>query len=185
MRMVLAAIALLLWPTAALADVRELERDGFVLVLESTVPVAQDRAFAAMTRPADWWDSDHSWSGSAANFTFEPRAGGCWCEALRDGGSLEHGRIVTYDPGRGLIVMNSLLGPLMETGMAGRLIWRVEPADQAGRSVIRWLYRVNIPSSRNPAQDAVFAAAVDQVLAQQLARLTAFVSGAPIPAPAP
>jgi hypothetical protein len=184
MRYMMAALAL--WvSTPAASEVTDVERGGFTIALTADVPVMPDVIFPVLSRPADWWDAEHSWTGDLRNMSFEPRVGGCWCETLRSNGTIEHGRIVTYDPVRGLIVMNSLLGPLNEIGLVGRLVWRVAAAEQEGRSRIRWLYAVSVPPSRNPAQDAVLASAVDNVLSQQLARLAAHVSRAPMPTPTP
>jgi hypothetical protein len=160
------------------AEVQAVEREGFTIVLVADVTASPDRAYAAFSRPADWWDSEHSWSGDARNFRFEPRAGGCWCEALAGGGSVEHGRIIAYNPARRVIVMDSVLGPLLETAQAGRLIWRVEPGAREGTSRINWLYRVSIVPTGNPEQDAALAAAVDGVLAEQMARLAALLGPA-------
>jgi hypothetical protein len=181
MRVFLAALLLLPLSGPVAAEVRDVERDGFSLVMTAEAAVPRDRVFAALTRPAEWWDAEHSWSGDIRNMSFDARAGGCWCEALGSGGSVEHGRVVAHDPARGVIVMNSLLGPLLETAQSGQLIWRVEPAENSAASRITWIYRVAVQPTGNPAQDAVFASAVDHVLGQQLARFVAHVSGAAMP----
>lgn len=167
----------------AQAEVRSVEREGFVIQISQDVAATPDAVFAAFTRPADWWDSAHSWSGDAGNMRMDARAGGCWCETLRQDGSVEHGRIVSYNPTGRSLVMDSLLGPLLTMGQSGRMHWRVESGDAEGRSRILWTYRVGMLPSGNPAQDAVLAAAVDNVLRQQVARLSAQVTGAPMPTP--
>lgn len=182
MKVVLGVGLALLMTAPGKAEVRVADSNGFVIAHDAEVAVSPDDAFVALVQPARWWNGDHSWSGNAANLTVEPRIGGCWCEALPNGGSVEHGRIVTYDPGRRLIVMNSLLGPLMESGLAGRLIWRVEPTEQTGRSRVRLTYQVMMRAGQNPDENAGLAAAVDNVLGEQLVRLSALLnSGRPSP----
>lgn len=168
----------------AAGEVRAVEREGFIIHIEQEVAANADAVFGALTRPADWWDSEHSWSGDARNFSMEARVGGCWCEAVRDG-MVEHGRIVSIEPGARTMVMNSLLGPLRDMAQSGRLLWRVESLEGGQRSRVRWTYRVGILPSGNPAQDAAIAAAADRVLTQQLVRLAAHASDLPMPAPPP
>jgi len=36
--------------------------------------------YSALIQPARWWASDHTFSHSAANLTFDAHAGGCFCE---------------------------------------------------------------------------------------------------------
>ena len=40
-----------------------------------------------------WWNPEHSYSGVAANFSIDARAGGCFCERLKDG-SVAHMTVV-------------------------------------------------------------------------------------------
>lgn len=170
-RFVTVATLAALATSPARADVRAVEREGFVIVIERELPAAPDAVFAALTRPAEWWDSAHSWSGDARNLSLDPRAGGCWCETLPHNGSVEHGRVISYNPVTRQMVMDSLLGPLQSIGQSGRLIWAVD-ALEGGSSRIRWTYRVAMLPSGNPAQDATLAAAVDGVLRAQVARLS-------------
>ncbi len=167
----------------ARADVVSVEREGFVLHISANVPAAPDAVFAALAQPQNWWDSEHSWSGDARNMRMDARVGGCWCEGLRQDGGVEHGRIIRYDPAGGSIMMESLLGPLLTMGQSGRLSWQVERNLANNGSRINWTYRVAMLPSGNLAQDASLAAAVDDVLQQQVARLVAHVTGAPMPAP--
>jgi hypothetical protein len=180
--MLVGGLAMLAAAAPGQAEVRSVEREGFVIHISTDVAAAPDAVFGALTRPADWWDSEHSWSGDARNMQMDPRVGGCWCETLPADGGVEHGRIVRFDPTSRSIIMDSLLGPLLTTGQTGRLHWRVEGAGP-DRSRMIWTYQVTMLPSGNPAQDAVLAAAVDGVLSQQFARLVARVTGAPMPVP--
>ncbi|HEX7915316.1 MAG TPA: hypothetical protein VF497_06160, partial [Rudaea sp.] len=72
---------------------------------------APDRAYAAITGVARWWDSNHTYSGNASNLSLDARAGGCWCEQLADGGSVQHMTVLTAMPGR-MLRLSGGLGPL-------------------------------------------------------------------------
>ncbi len=56
--------------------------------------------------------------GSAANLSLEARAGGCWCERLADGGSVEHLRVLLVSPGR-MLRMRGALGPFQGLAVDG------------------------------------------------------------------
>ena len=89
--------------TPAAAEVAASSDAGFVSHHESEVPVAPAEVWDRMLRPGDWWNSQHTYSGDAANMTIEPVAGGCFCEAIpaEDGvsaGQVEHMRVVYVDP---------------------------------------------------------------------------------------
>src|SRR5690606_24862158 len=70
----------------AVAEVKSATAAGFEVENSVTVPVPPAEAWAAMARIGQWWPGDHSWSGDAANMSLEPRAGGCFCEALPESG---------------------------------------------------------------------------------------------------
>ena len=146
---------------------------------------APDALFALLARPADWWDSDHTWSGDAANMALEARAGGCWCEQTSDGAvSVEHGRVLNHDPRRRMLVMNAALGPLQTAAMAGRLIWQVDEREGGG-SRVSWTYRLVLPAQGNAAADAQLPGLVERVLAQAIDRLVARSEASPQPTTAP
>lgn len=175
--------SLLLPAAPAAAEVRSVDREGFVIHISQDVTATPDAIFAAFTRPSAWWDSAHSWSGDANNLQMEPRVGGCWCETLTQGGGVEHGRIISYNPAGRTLIMSSLLGPLQGLATGGIMTWRAEQSDAQRPARVTLVYRVSTLPSGNPAQDAALAAAVDSVLRQQWARLAAHVTGAPMPAP--
>ena len=89
------------------------------------VAAASDKAYAALLQPARWWSSEHTFSGSAANLTFDARAGGCWCETLPGGGSVEHLRVVYVSPGKTLRLRGAL-GPFQGLAVAGVMTWSVK-----------------------------------------------------------
>lgn len=95
------------------ADVRDTRENGFAI--ESTVmaDASPARTYRALVNAAMWWDPKHTWSGSSRNLTLDPRAGGCFCEKLADGGSIQHGRVIFAQPGK-LLRLDAPLGPLQD-----------------------------------------------------------------------
>lgn len=167
-----AVLALASAPAAA--EVSASSEAGFVLHNEATVAAAPDTAFAALTRPGDWWSSEHSYSGDAANMTIEPTAGGCFCEKIPEGGgSVEHMRVVYFDPRARTLRLRGSLGPLQGEALTGTLTMTVEPAGAGSK--ISWDYVVGGHARFSLAE---FAPAVDGVVAEQLNRLAALLGPA-------
>ncbi|WP_331039506.1 SRPBCC family protein [Allosphingosinicella sp.] len=71
-----------------------------------TVNAGPERAFKVFTeRMGAWWPKTHS-TGSAplADAIIEPRLGGRWYERGEDGSECEWGKVLAWDPPRGLIL---------------------------------------------------------------------------------
>jgi hypothetical protein len=56
------------------------------------------------------------------------RAGGCFCERLKDDGSVQHLQVVYAAPGQGLRLRGAL-GPLQTEGVDGTLSWTLKPGE--------------------------------------------------------
>ncbi len=167
------AILSLLAAAPATAEVTSVAADGFVS--EHTLVLEADpaRAYQALTdEVAAWWDAAHSYSGNAANFSLDARAGGCFCEALPNGGSVEHMRVVFAQPGR-MLRMQGGLGPLQSLGISGSMSFELAP-DDAGRTVLTYRYAVSGASISNLTS---LAEPVDRVQLGQLTRLAAYLAG--------
>lgn len=146
------------------------------LSLRETVHVAAtpDKAYAALIRPSQWWSSEHSFSGDAANMTLDAKAGGCWCETLADGGSVLHMTVVNADPGK-VLRMRGALGPLQGEGVDGAMTFKLKAA--GGGTDITLTY--NMAGWMKDGFKSV-AQAGDSVLGEQVARLKRFVeTGSP------
>jgi uncharacterized protein YndB with AHSA1/START domain len=136
-----------------------------------------EQRLATVTPPADvykaiaqvgrWWSSKHTFSGSAANLSLQPEAGGCFCERWADG-SVEHGRVVQVQRDR-LVRLQSTLGPLMDLAVSGILTFALEP--QGHGTALTLTYRVSGDPSHNLR---ALAPPVDQVLGEQARRLVHF-----------
>ena len=84
----------------AQAEVKDSRDNGFTI--ETTVMAEASPAvvYNQLVKVAGWWDPKHTWSGSARNLKLEPKAGGCFCEKLPDGGSVQHARVIFAQPGK-------------------------------------------------------------------------------------
>ena len=117
-RLLLAAVlATIAGPSAA--EVKARSADGFTLTYERTVSVGRGDVFLAIESIDAWWDGAHTYSGSAGNLRLEPFVGGCFCEALTDGTTFEHGRVTAFDDDH--LRLNAPLGPLNGKAMRADL----------------------------------------------------------------
>lgn len=161
---------LLAFAPVAQAEVTAVGDSGFVVHHGVDVTAEPAAVFQTMVGEVSaWWLSDHTWSGNSANLSIERHAGGCFCEQLPDGGSVEHLRVVHIQPGH-LIRLQGGLGPLQEMGLNGAMTWTVSHHPDSGGSRIEWRYTVH---GFLPDGFEEISAAVDQVLGLQLASLTA------------
>jgi hypothetical protein len=155
--------------SAASGAVLSAAPDGFEVSEAAHIAAAPDKVYAALVTPSRWWDPVHTFSRDASNLSLEPRAGGCWCERLPDGGSVEHMVVVWADPGKALR-LHGTLGPLQGLGAAGALTFTIKPAEVG--SDIEMRYTVG-----GYTKDGLggLATPVDSVLGDQLNRLKSFV----------
>jgi uncharacterized protein YndB with AHSA1/START domain len=154
---------------SARAEVTHSGPSGFVSEHTLVVQGSPDEVFIALTdQVSEWWDASHSYSGEAANFSLSAVAGGCFCERLPDGGSVEHMRVLFAAPGR-LLRLSGGLGPLQGMGASGAMDFALE-ADGVDRTRLRYRYTV---SGYVPTGLENLAGPVDQVQLGQLQRLAA------------
>lgn len=169
MKRLLIAAALILTGSAAQAEVIDAQPNGFEVKREAVFNAPADKVYAALAQPSQWWNKDHTWSGSAANLSLAPMAGGCFCEKLPNGGSVMHMIVVFAQPGQALRLFGGL-GPLQMTGATGHLAWIL--AEKDGKTTLVQTYDVG--GYRKGGLDKI-APAVDQVLGEQFDRLKAYV----------
>jgi uncharacterized protein YndB with AHSA1/START domain len=180
MKRLLIAAALAATATPAHAEVVDAQANGFEVKREAVFNAPTDKVYAALSQPSQWWNKDHTWSGSAANLSLAPMAGGCFCEKLPKGGSVMHMTVVFTQPGQSLRLFGGL-GPLQMTGAVGHLNWTLSEKD--GKTTLVQTYDVG--GYRQGGLDKI-APAVDQVLSEQFERLRAYVeTGRPEVAKAP
>lgn len=143
---------------------------GFVVTHEAQVTVAPQAAYDAFIKIGRWWNDAHSFSGAARNISIEPKAGGCWCEALPNGGSVRHMTVVHADPGA-MLVFSGGLGPLQFMGVAGSMKVTFEAQDNGTHVSVT--YAVGGFDTGNFAE---ISKGVDAVLAEQIKRYGEFAS---------
>lgn len=164
-------VCLSLGPVApASAEVTRVAPDGFSVAGSLDLPVSVAEAWEALVVPSAWWSSGHSWSGDASNMSLDPRAGGCFCETLPGGGSVEHMRVIYAAP-REQLRMSGALGPLQSESLSGIMTVRLAPAGEGTR--LDWIYKVG-GSSELPLD--TIAPAVDGVVGEQFGRLAGWLA---------
>jgi hypothetical protein len=161
------------WATAflaaqdrACAEVLASSDTGFTIEHVRSVDLEPGAAWSRLIEPADWWHPDHTWTTDAANLSLDPRAGGCFCEALPDGGSNEHLRVVHAAPGR-LLRLDGRLGPLQPQPLTGVMSWQLAESENGGTTVTLRYIVAGPPGSALEN----WAPPVDSVLGQQIDRL--------------
>jgi hypothetical protein len=158
----------------AIAEVSAVGSEGFEVRQQMHVSASPAAVYAALITPARWWDSQHTFSGNAANLTLDARAGGCWCERLTDGGSALHLIVVYAAPGKGLRLRGAL-GPLQAMGVEGAMSFSLKGGDNG--TDLTMTYAVGGYAKEGFDN---LSKAVDGVLGEQVARLHRLIeSGAP------
>jgi len=162
----LAALGLVFAAAPASAEVVAASAAGLTSRNVIAVKASAEETWAALIHPARYWSPQHSWSGSSANMTLDPRAGGCFCEALpASNGSVEHARVIYADPGTQLR-LSGAFGPLQSEALAATLTVALKPVE--GGTQIEWAYVVGGYAGFDLVQ---LAPVVDGVMAEQANRL--------------
>lgn len=184
-----AALSLALAVPAARAEVVASSESGFVVRLASEVTAPSAEAWKSVLTPALWWQSQHTFSGDAANLVLDSQVGGCFCEVLprpedapatQKPGGVQHMRVIYIEPPRALRLAGAL-GPLQSEALAATLTITVKPTDTAAGKGSRILFEYVVGGfMRYKVGD--IAAAVDRMLAAQLVSLSNKLG--PVAAPA-
>lgn len=152
-------------PVTTQAEVVAASKEHFTLKLEATSDLSPQETWARLIEPAQWWQSDHTYSGDAANLSLEAIAGGFWREDW-DGGSVWHGTVLQAKPNETL-VLSAPFGPLQ--GLAVTSVWTISLSPiETGGTRIRFDHVTNGTSASN-LQD--LAPAVDFVKGEALKSL--------------
>lgn len=161
----------------AWAEIVESQSGGFASSNSAIVSASREEAWEALVHPEGWWS--HTWSNDSANLSLDPRAGGCFCEALPAGlegitapGSVEHMRVVMVRPGV-MLRLSGALGPLQSEGLAGTLT--VTLAEAKGGTRITWEF---VTGGQARFAFESFAPVVDGVQREFLNGLVAALGGA-------
>ncbi|HEV7384384.1 MAG TPA: SRPBCC family protein [Phenylobacterium sp.] len=158
------ALAAALLGGVARAEVTDKSAAGFEVTEKATIAAPPSKVWDSLMHPARWWASDHTWSGDAKNLSFDPS--GCFCETLKKGG-VRH-MMVIYADGATALRLSGGLGPLQFTGASGVLGFALKDAG-AGKTDLVVTYDVGGYAKGGLAE--TYAAPVDKVLSEQVARL--------------
>ncbi len=154
---------------AARAEVLSAGPGGFQLRHQVSTALAPEAAYQRFLTIGRWWSDAHTYSGRAAGLSIDARPGGCWCEQLANGGALRHMTAIYLDPGKALRFEGGL-GPLQPMGASGVMTITFKPAATGQGTTVTLVYNVSGYAADGLAG---IAPAVDQVLAEQLARFAA------------
>jgi uncharacterized protein YndB with AHSA1/START domain len=149
----------------ASAAVEDEASNGFTIIQTATVAAPPGRVYQAVVAPAHWWSSEHTYSQNAANLSLDARAGGCWCESLPGGGSVQHMVVVNVMPGK-LLRLRGALGPLQGMAVDGAMTFALHAAGNGTQLTLT--YAVGGYAKEGFVE---LAKAVDSVLGEQTARL--------------
>jgi Polyketide cyclase / dehydrase and lipid transport len=175
------AIGAAVWVLASMmgeragAEVVSVAGNGFEIRESAHTAASSDKVYAALLLPAHWWSSDHTFSGSAANLVLDAHAGGCWCETLPGGGSVEHLRVAYVSPGKTLRLRGAL-GPFQGLAVDGVMTWSVKSV--ADGTDISFTYSVG-----GYAKDGFdeWSKLADRMLGEQMDRFKKYVDGESAP----
>lgn len=142
---------------------------GFTVTETAVVAASPQRVYEALIAPSHWWSPEHTYSHNAANLSLDARAGGCWCETLPGGGSVQHLVVVTAMPGN-ILRLRGALGPLQAMAVDGAMT--VALTSGANTTHLAMTYTVGGYSRRGFFE---LSKAVDGVLNEQVARLKRLV----------
>jgi hypothetical protein len=162
--------ALVLSATTVRGEVVASAPHGFSIRLASTVTAAPAHVYETFVKEiGSWWDSDHTFFGSAQNLSIDAQPGGCFCEVVSSERSVRLMSVVFVDSGRTLRMQGGL-GPLLGMGVQGALTLNIMRADPG--SSVELVY--NVGGFSADGLDKI-APAVDRVLGEQLNRLKRYI----------
>jgi hypothetical protein len=153
----------------AQAEVTASGPSGFIVKVELPVAVAPADLYTRFTQIGRWWNDAHTYSGKASNMTLESRVGGCFCEALAEGGFVRHMDVVFAMPGKALRLSGGL-GPLQEMGASGLMALQFKAEGTGTRLIMTY----TVSGFANGKGYTDVAPAVDGVMTEQLTRLKRF-----------
>ena len=120
---------------ASHAAVIDQQPNGFAIEETAHIAAAPDAVYAALIHPEKWWNSQHTFSQNAANLSLDAKAGGCLCETLPGGGSVQHLTVVYADPVHTTLRLRGPMGPFQGLGVDGALTFSLK-AEKDGTALV-------------------------------------------------
>jgi len=173
----LAACAAMLTQNRAMSEVVDSSPGGFTTKTTLNIQASPDAVYRTVIHNVgDWWNSEHTFSGSSHNLSIEEKPGGCFCEKLPDNGGVRHMVVVFLAPGKS-ITLSGGLGPLETIAATGTM--RIQLSAVEGGTKLEMTYAA---AGYLPAGMNTWAAPVAAVLTEQFTRLKNYVEhGDPAP----
>jgi len=151
------------------AEVVDSSYYGFTIKQEYPIKNVADSVYNNLVHYiGKWWDSEHTFSGQAANLWIDAVAGGCFSEKLPDGGSVRHMTVVFAKPGKTLR-MEGGLGPLRSMAVSAVLTFNLSQDGNNTKLTVTYSVGGYVPGGLQK-----MALLVDRVLEQQMRRFTNF-----------
>ena len=149
-----------------MGTVVEESTNGFKTVSTVSVHASPIRVYDAWADVSRWWDSSHSFSLDAKNLSIDLTVGGQFLESIGNGQGVVHSTVIFAKRGE-LLRLSGALGPLQMLGAHGTLSIEFKGNRQDTELVATY---VVIGMDLHG-----WAAAVEQVLHEQLIRLRNYV----------
>ena len=169
-RILVVIAAVILTACTTVAEVKDSATNGFTIATTFTVKGTPGDVYRKIVNVAEWWKSEHTYSGNAHNLTLDARAGGCWCEKLTGNGSVAHMQVATAFPGT-MLVLTVVLGPLQPMGSSGAMTFNLSSAAEGTK--VDFTYTV---TGYSPRGMSTLAPVVDGVLMNAMARLQSYIN---------
>ena len=166
-KMMVLPVAALVLTLPVQAETSDLSSESMLVTHHRVVKATPDKVWQAISDVGKWWDGEHSWSGNAANFSLEPKVGGCFCERWGDN-SVRHAEVIFAMP-PSVLRMEGGLGPLQDLAVNAVWTFRLKPAE--GGTDLLMTYRVNGSSASHLDKHA---GPVDKVMGEQFNHLVGF-----------
>jgi uncharacterized protein YndB with AHSA1/START domain len=164
--LILAAAALTLASSAAVAEVADASSNGFTVKLTLDIQAPPDDVYRKLVRNVgDWWDKSHTFSDDSHNLSIEEKPGGCFCEKLPGGGGVRHMEVAYLAPGK-VLVLQGALGPLQSLAATGSMTITFTPLDGGTKLAVSYAVAGYLPAGMN-----TWAAPVESVLKLQFGAL--------------
>lgn len=172
-----AVLILALAPGWAKSEVTDASANGFTVKISLRIQAAPGDVYARLIHHVgDWWNPEHTYSGSSHNLSIEAKAMGCFCEKLSNDGIVRHMEVVIVMPGKTL-GLTGALGPLQSIAATGNMKVQLAPADVGTKLDVTYAVLGYLPAGMN-----TWAEPVNTVLTEQFTRLKNYVEkGDPAP----